>query len=207
MNPLLVTMHGPQQTSLQDLSNFEAGLVVLSAINHQLPGVTWDELLTGNVRSVGMSGWEKGQTLAGPFDLITDIGHGFAQVGRTIGGMVSDAVGMVGGNLGNSVRLLTDPQVMDAAAKAAAAYMTGGGSTALDASLGNESGSAGGSGSISIGQQIMDFISGLGSSAKNALGSGADKASIFGIPDKYLPWAAGGAIFLALVFGRKKGRK
>lgn len=190
MNPLLVTMHGPNSLDVQGLSNFEAGIAFLTLVNKLVPGITWDQLdhlAAANGAPAGMSGW------------FTDLKHAVGAVKDGIGDVLKDTVSTVGSIGGSTVRLATSPNVINGVAQMGAAYATGGGSSAVTGllqSLGMSSGSA---------NQVTDFISSLGDNFKTQ--SNLQAASVGGgggAMGGALPWVLAGGVVLVLVAVTRK---
>lgn len=187
MNPLLITMAGPNDIDMSNLSNFEAGIATLALINRVYPGVKWGDLpVLASLRDgEPMRGW------------LTDIGKTIGNVKDGIGDVLKDTFTTVGGGAGDAVRLVTSAPVMDAATRAGAAYATGGGSEAARGVLGQLFGSSGDAMDSQV-SQLMDFISGLGSNAKAGPGGAA------GAGVNFLPWALGAVAVLGIVMIAKK---
>jgi hypothetical protein len=186
-NPLLITMAGPGDIDLSEVSNFEAGIATLVLINKLYPGIKWGDLpVLAALRSgEPMKGW------------LTDISRSVGNIKDGIGDVLKDTFTTVGGGLGDATRLVTSAPVMDAATRAGAAYATGGGSEAARGVLGQMFGSSGDAADAQI-SQLMDFISGLGSTAKGTTASGT------GAGFNILPWALGGVAVLGIVMIAKK---
>lgn len=188
-NPLLITMAGPNDIDLSGVSNFEAGIATLVLINRLYPGVKWGDLpaLAAGARSttMGKKWYERAMSAVG------DIKDG-------IGDVLKDTFTTVGGGLGDATRLVTSAPVMDAVTRAGAAYATGGGSEAARGVLGSLFGSSGDAADAQI-SQLMNFISGLGSTAKGATATGATGPGV-----NILPWALGGVAVLGIVMIAKK---
>lgn len=180
-SPLLVTMSGPADFDISGLSNFEAGIATLALIDRVYPGIRWKDLpgLAAGIRPGTLSGWN-------PFKAIY---KGVGNIKDGIGDVLRDTGNYVGGAFGDTVRLVTDEKVIDGASRLGTAYATGGGSEGIRNIFGGKDGMA---------NSILDFISGLGEKAKgvNTAGAGGMDASI-------LPWAIGGGVVLALLFGRR----
>jgi hypothetical protein len=183
MNPLLVTMSGPEKIDLQKLSDFEAGIATLVLIDKMYPGIKFKDL-ESLANSDSMSGWW------------TDAKKAVGSAASGVGNIVSSAVGMVGNTSGSAVRLLTDTKVIDGASRIGTAYATGGGSEGVKGffnSLGMTGAtSQGAAGGI---DDFISFISGLGSSAK-------DKDA--GNKPNYVPYLIGGGALLLVVLVAKK---
>jgi len=187
-NPLLITMAGPGDIDLSNVSNFEAGIATLALINKLYPGVKWGDLPTLAAMAPGnsMRGW------------LTDIGKTIGNIKDGVGDVLKDTFTTVGGGLGDATRLVTSAPVMEAASRAGAAYATGGGSEAARGVLGQMFGSSGDAADAQI-SQLMDFISGLGSTAKGSAGGAATGGGV-----NILPWALGGVAVLGIVMIAKR---
>jgi hypothetical protein len=220
-NPLLVTMRGPGDFNLGDVSDFEAGIIVLSELNKMQPGITWGELFSmGRINGSGTMGrgfWERQAKRAGGAVMTVARGTGGAvmDVARGAGGVAMDiqrsggdivmsAVNAVGDKVGEATRLFTDQKVVEGGAKAYKAFTDGGGIAGFWGGSG-VFGKGGGEGAtdeegMSAAGGIWDFITSLGSSAKKK--TGANEAGIFGIPSNVLPWAIAGGAVLVVLFAR-----
>ncbi len=194
MNPTLITMSGPVgKIDIRKLSNMEAGLAFLGLVNRVYPGITWGELHqmgSGHPDFMGRSFWDK-------------VGGALSDVKGTITDVVSKTVSTAGDVAGSAVRLVTSEKVIDGASRIGAAYATGGQSEAAKG----------------IGQQLMDLVSGLGSTAKdtaNAAGGASYNGTVDprGFVEKYgktIAIVGGGGVVLYVVVkavgGSRGGRR
>lgn len=182
MNPLLVTMRGPGSLDVRNLSNFEAGIAFLTLLNQLAPGLTFGQL----ARAVDggperLSGW------------FTDLKKAVGSVKDGIGDVLKSTWETVGGSAGDAVRLVTDDKVIDGASRLGTAYATGGGSEGVRSILGGDGGAV---------DQLLGFISNLGSSFKSQAAAGAPmQAGVMGGP---LVWIIGGGLVLFLATGRRR---
>jgi len=179
-NPLLITMSGPGDVDLSQLSNFEAGILTLALIDRVYPGIRWRDLpaVAGGFRPEVLNGW------------LTNLTRAVGNVKDGVGDVLKDTANYVGGAFGDTVRLATDDKVIDGAARLGTAYATGGGSEGVRQLFAGDVGGAANS--------FLDFVSGLGEKAKGMTTAGAG-----GMDMSVLPWAIGGAVVLALIFGRR----
>jgi len=177
-SPLLITMAGPRQkVDFARVSNFEAGLAFLGVLGRMRPGLTFGSLAAemDGISSGRMSGW------------LTDMTRAVGNLKDGIGDVLKDTTSLVGGSAGSAVRLITDENVIDGASRLGTAYATNGGSEGVKSLLG------GGGGSV---QSVIDFISSLGSSAKN---QALQSESVGGqLPSWAIPVGLGGVAFLLL---------
>lgn len=190
MNPLLVTMHGPNELDVTSLSNFEAGIAFLTLVDKLVPGVSWDQL------DALAKGYGAGDRLSGWW---TDLKHSVGDVKDGIGDVLKSTVDVVGGVGGSTVRLATSPTVISGVSQMGAAYATGGGSTAVTGllqSLGMSPDSS---------KQMTDFISSLGDNFKTQAGLQASSVGGGGgAMGGALPWVlAGGVVLVLLAVTRK----
>jgi hypothetical protein len=184
MKNALISLSGPGEIDLSTLSNFEAGIAMLSIIDRVYPGITLSQL-NDLMNNEGMGNlWTFVKSAAG------DIKDG-------IGDVLHDTKTITGSILGSGVRLAADPKVIDAASRAGAAYATGGGSEAASGALQSLGLSKGSS------DQVMQFLNGLGSVFKGDSGPAANQSSVMGLPGGVLPWAIAGSAVLVLIFARK----
>lgn len=198
MNPLLVTMRGPSDIQIEDLSNFEAGIAFLVMLDQLAPGITFGDLPK----------LAAGETLSGfnifraTSNLVKGVGSGVADAAGTVAkgiGTVKDGVGdvlrdtftTVGKGAGDAIRLVTDEKVVDGASRIGTAYATSGGSEGVRNLFGGSD----------TGESILQFISNLGSSFKGASSAPVSEASMFG-GTKNLPWVIAGGAVLVLLFAR-----
>lgn len=210
MNPVVVTMHGPRGSyDIRDMSNFEAGVVVLSRLNELIPGLTWGQLAAGVDRPEVMAGWltDLGKAVKGGGSAIMDVGRSVGgtvmDITRSGGSIVGDAFDATGDKIGDAVRLFTDKKVIDSLNSAYKTYTDGGGLAGFyggnymsmfqgqgdDSSLQNAAGG------------IWEFITNLGAGAKSKTNQ---LASVGGLPGGPLPWAiAGGVILVLLLRGHR----
>lgn len=138
MSANLIAMSGPENMSLADLSNFEAGLAMLGVINQVYPGIRFSQLPElAEGAGVEKMGWSWN-----PMDAVRAVQKTAGNLKDGIGDVLKDTFTTVGGGYGDAVRLATDENVLDGASKMYAAYMTGGGS------------------------ELMDFVTNLGATAK-----------------------------------------
>ncbi len=93
-------------------SDFDAGLLFLSAVARQNPGLLWDDLQ----RPEFLAGWW------------TSLKHSVGDVKDGIGDVLKDTFSTAGSATGDAVRLATDPDVAGSISRAASAYATGGAS-------------------------------------------------------------------------------
>lgn len=218
-DPLIVTMAGPGEYDLRDLSNFEAGAVVLSRITRANPGITWGELALFARRP---------ELMAGMFDVFRDVGHAVADasrgatsavmdVGRGAGGtvmdvtrsgnsLIGDAFDATGDKIADAVRVFTSKKVIDGLNSSYESFSKSGGITgAVGGGMfknlggGNE---AGGGEDASAGQGIWDFIVNLGAGAKAKVNAASSSA---GLPEGsgVLMMAVGGILLFFVVRGRR----
>jgi hypothetical protein len=182
MNHTLVTMRGPGEIDYSNLSDFEAGIATLALINDVYPGIRWKDLpgLAAGVRPGTMDGW------------LTNLKKAVGTVKDGIGDVLKDTGNYVGGALGDTVRLATDEKVIDGAARLGTAYATNGGSEGVRSLFGDKN---------DVGGKVLEFISGLGASAKSGT---LNTAGAGGVNMSVLPWAIGGFAVLALVFGGRR---
>jgi len=154
-----------------ELSNIDAGIQVLYAIEKEYPGITWGELISMSRKS--------------------KLGNIFGDFGN----WVADKAGAVGDKLGDwggsAVRLVTDKEVKDGITSYAASYATGGGSSALEGLFGEDSG-------ISL-SQIKQLVSGLGQSSKQEVQAAGFGGMDFGNIDPKLLMIGGGALILLVL--------
>lgn len=104
---------------LSKLSNIDAGIAALYAINKAYPGITWGQML-------GLTPYKKMGGKFGNFFRDT-----FSFTSRNIG----DFVNWSGEKAGEAVRLLTDKEVVSGLSQYGAAYATGGASAGLTGML------------------------------------------------------------------------
>lgn len=181
--PLLVTMAGPRGGfDLDSMSNFEAGIAVLVALDKVYPGIRWRDLPALAGRPEIMGGWW------------TDLKKSVGDVKDGIGDVLKDTFDYVGEAGGATVRLATDEKVIDGASRIGTAYATNGGSEGIRQLFG------GGGGSGSPADAILSFLSGLGEKAKSA---NVQAAGMTGMSPAILPWAIGGGLLLVLLMGRR----
>lgn len=192
-NPLLVTLSGPSESRAMDyqsMSDFEAGLGALALVGKMYPGARFKDLAAIAARGpVAMGGW-----LTDSFRAVSRV---TGDIKDGLGDVLKDTISTVGDVGGSSVRLVTDEKVLDGASKIAAAYESGGASTAITSLFGSGA------------QPLQDFISTLGQNFKDlvaqqapAAGGGAKSASV-------LPWVLGGVGVLGVVVlaTRRGGRR
>lgn len=177
MNPLLVTMRGPGEIRIDELSNFEAGIAFLTLVNDLNPGVTFGEL----GRAL-----DDPETMAG---LWSKLKKAASSVKNGVGDVLKSTADYVGGVAGSAVRLVTDEKVIDGASRLGTAYATGGGSEAVKGVLGGGSAA----------DQVIDFISNLGNTFKTQTAP-MTQSGMFNAGS--LPWIIGGGALLVLLFGR-----
>lgn len=231
-DPMLVTMRGPEDIDLRDLSNFEVGYLVLSALEKEMPGMTWMDLADLAGRSperMGTSWFRKiGHAVAdasrsgtsavmdvarGGTSAVMDVGRGVggavAGATRTGNSFIGDAFDAVGDKLGDAVRLMATGKVMDSATEAYRAFSDGGGVAGFwgTGSLKDmfNSGEGGDGESQNAAGGIWDFIVNLGAKAKGAVG-GTNSAGVGGSAwSGPTPWiiAGGGVVLLWLL---RRGR-
>ncbi len=194
MSGSLITMAGPANGGIdvRNLSNMEAGLAFLGLVNKIYPGITWGELHAMGMGQevMGRSFWDR-------------VGGVLSDVKSTVSDVVSKTTSTIGDAAGSALRLVTDEKVIDGASRIGEAYATGGQSEAMK----------------SYGAQLLDFVSHLGSSAKdtatagssgsggNAAGGLAEVLDVYGKP---IAWIAGGAVVLvvaAKAFGGNRGSR
>jgi hypothetical protein len=204
MNPLLVTMRGPDEIKFHELSNFEAGIIMLHKLDQMLPGVTWGQLIYAGRDTMGRSWLERMASKAG--GAVMDAGRGVGgaamDVARSSGDIIKSAVDATGEKIGEATRLFTDEKVVDGASRAYKAYTDGGGIAGFwggSSIFGQNSGTSDAEGESAAGG-IWDFITNLGSSAKKS--ASANQAGLFGIPSNVLPWAIAGGAVLVILFAR-----
>lgn len=195
--PMLVTMSGPSDSSgidIQSLSNFEAGVAMLGVIHRLYPGITFGQLpeIAGRARAYG------GDTMGRSWlaRQVSTVSHAVGDLKDGIGDVVKSTFDTAAGAGGDVVRLLTDKKVVDGASSAYDTFASSGGVLGVygGSSLSNFLG--GGSDSNSAGSSLMEWITHLGSNAKN-------QASLGGMPMTVWPWAIAGGAVLFLVFGKK----
>lgn len=155
-------------------SDFDAGLLYFAALARLYPGITWENLRSPSFsKSAFMAGW------------LTDLGHAVAKTTRSVGGIVSDATGLIGSKAGQAVRLASDPNVAQTVTRAGAAIATGGASEgAFTAS------SAIGKILSSAGQKVVEATGAAYKGATSDAAGGINWSS---------PWVIGGAGIAALV--------
>lgn len=178
MNPIVVTMSGPEEIYVPALSNFEAGIAFLTVMNKLAPGITFGELAAAIDGTPGrMAGWW------------TDLKHAAGDIKDGVGDVLVDTGKYLAGAAGDSVRLVTDEKVIDGASRLGTAYATSGGSEGVRGVLG------------SAAQPVLDFISSLGASFKGqAAAASASPQSLFSA--NALPWVMGGGLLLVLLLRR-----
>lgn len=206
-NPVLVTMRGPQDIDIRNLSNYEAGLAMLGLIHRLYPGITFGQLpalaAQGRTYGDGAMGWSitgalrsVGDTLS-PTKIYNGIADKVGDVKDGVGDVLKSTFDSSGSAGGDVVRLFTDKKVIDGANSSYASFTQSGGifgavgGSGLSNFLGGEDGS-----SQSGASSFMEWISHLGSSAKN-------QAGVAGLPGGVWPWAIAGGAVLFFVFGKK----
>lgn len=187
-NPLLVTMRGPAgEIEIPSMSNFEAGIAFLTLLNRLSPGITFGQLASVLDSPSGrMAGWNP----------LGDIYHAVGAVKDGIGDVLKDTASAIGGSAGDAVRLVTDEKVIDGAARLGTAYASNGGSEGVRSALG---------GGGSVVDQLIGFVSNLGSSFKS--NTPTMQADVGGLPGGVLPWAIAGGAVLVILFARPGARR
>lgn len=111
-------MYGSQSAAVfmdpRGKSDFDAGLLFLSAASTIMPGLTWDDLASPQF----MAGW------------FTNLKKAVGTVKDATGGVLLDTAKAVGHAGGQMVRLVTDPKVSSGIIRAGTAIATGGASEA-----------------------------------------------------------------------------
>lgn len=182
----ITTLSGPGESlNLSQLSDFEAGLVVLSEIDRAAPGITWAQYIGAGapmaMQNRQMAGWW------------TDLKKGVSSVTSGVANAASSTIRFVANMGGDLVRLATDAEVFNTVARAAAAYATGGGSEALQAVLGNLS-------SMTPAQQDS-AAQALGISREELLAIASTGAAAKGTIPTWGKIAIGGGVFLVVIGG------
>ena len=194
--PTLVTMHGQSVLEFTDLSNFEAGVILLAEINKRVPGITWGQL-AATVKRGTMAGWNPFRAVG---NLAKDVGSAVMDVTRSSGDIVGDAFDATGETIGAAVRLFTDKKVIGGMNDAYKGFTDGGGVAGFwgSGSLfgGGEEGEE-----KNAAQGIWDFITNLGAGGKKAAADGASVGGIGAVPG--VVWAIGGGVVLLLALRRR----
>lgn len=155
-----------------ELSNVDAGIQALYAIAYTYPGITFGEILKKSENKLG---------------------NIFGDFGNWVSKSIGDAGDKIGEWSGGAVRLLTDREVRSGLQDYAAAYATGGQSSAIQGLLGGE-------GDNSTVNQVMKFLGSLGSNSKAQVQQAGFGGMDFGnIDPKLLAIGAGGLILLVLL--------
>ena len=154
-----------------ELSDIDAGIQALYAIDYLNPGVTFGDLISQSENSLS--------------------GNPLGDFGNWIKKTTSDGIDKLGNISGSTIRLLTDKEVRSGLQDYAAAYATSGGSAAIQGMLGGEEDQS------AIGQ-VMGFLGGLGKSSKQQVRQ-AGYGGISGIDPKLLMLGGGGLILLVLL--------
>ncbi len=225
MNPALVTMQGPGDLDIRDLSNFEAGALILSRITEANPGITWGQLAAsvGRDGSGRMSGWltditksvkgaastvmDAGRSgTSGVMDVVRGGGGVVMDVTRSGNSLIGDAFDGVGDKMADALRAFTDKKVIDGLNSSYESFSSSGGITgAVGGGLFNSwggGGEEGADGETSEGGGIWDFIVGLGSKAKRAA-TGTASAQAGDVWAGPLPWVIGFGAVGVLLFLRR----
>jgi hypothetical protein len=196
MNPVMVTLRGPGQIDLRDLSDFEAGIAFLALLNQLAPGIKFGELAALMVdgrmaagfnlfRAVGNLVGDAGSGVVNIAEgAASGIYHGAGQIKDGAGGVLKDTFAASGKAAGDTVRLLTDEKVVDGIGRIGAAYASNGGSEGVrNLFKGSD-----------VGESVLTFFSALGSSFKGMPSNVAPSSS-----PNWVPWAIGGAAIFATV--------
>jgi len=166
-------------TDPRELSNVDAGIQVLYAINMLYPGITFGELANVSSEKLGKNIFEKAWDAGG--DLFKGGGK-----------LLSDTASKVGDLSGSAFRLLTDKDVREGIMSYAAGYATGGQSMALEGFLGGE----GGAPEV---KDIMNFLGSLGKGSKNEVQQAGFDMDFSKMDPKWMALGAGGLILLVLL--------
>lgn len=215
MNQRLVTLTGPVQDKMVDLArsvqyykslpDVEAGLLVLQSSGDFFPDLTWNDfrpenwpltkrLLREEWKSVQMSGNCSGCGMAGKCGWRpSDWGNCVQNLTSDVKDGIGDSLNWIGDKGGDTIRLLTDKDVLDGAGRIAAAYSTFGGSEGALSFLENINGGE-------DGKSLLDIFGSLGKKSKDDI----DKAGlggnwITGVENKYLVYGGIGVFSLVVL--------
>ena len=203
--PLLITMNGPDSVQVENLSNFEAGVLFLSLVNATYPGIKLSEMMQlSTMEPVVMGRTFLERQLGNLSKAGTKLGNALVSttgnIKDGIGDVLKDSVNLIGTVGGSAVRLAADPAVSDLAIRAGSAYATGGGSEGVKGVIEQMTGGKNPNGKPnSLADGIMDWISGLGQTTKSTV-----KDSKSSTPTWLVPVGIGGAVILAIALMRKK---
>lgn len=102
-----------------ELDDVDAGILFLSNMVRQNPGVKWKDLIPLQVSG-----------------MLDDFGKWLGTKGRETGNLIGDVVDWSGESFGDAVRLFTDEDVQEGVMRYGTAYVTGGKSEALRSFMG-----------------------------------------------------------------------
>lgn len=186
-------MRGPAQNNIDfvNLSNIDVALLSLLEIAKANPGLTWGQLASGNIQTMG-------KKCSGFWDCSKSFGSTtkstIGDVAGSAGKGIKATVNFIADKGGDLVRLAADDDVSSAIKSAVTSYMTGGASTVGESIFGSGNGDEG-----------ETFLDSLGKYIKGIFGgSGTDSA---GMGDKPFPnWVmpAIGGVTLLVLLTRKK---
>jgi len=154
-----------------DLSDIDAGIQALYALEYAYPGITFGEILKRSENRLG---------------------NMFGDFGNWVSKTVSNAGNKMGDWGGDAVRLLTDKEVRSGLQDYAAAYATGGASAGIQGMIGGE-------GDQGVFNQVMGFLGSLGKGSKSQVQQAGITTGWGGMDPKILAMGAGGLILLVLL--------
>jgi len=175
----ITTLQGPAKSVLdpRGLSDTEAGILFLGIAGKVFPGLTWRGMFTDKNGMAGMFDW-----VSDSWDKMVEVA---GEIKDGTGDVLADTFDYLGDKAGDTIRLLTDEEILDAASRAAQAYASGGASEALRA----------------LTPEQQQVIQAAGVSYKNQWGAAGD---LFKNP---VVWVVGGVALLSLTAFLFKGRK
>lgn len=207
MNPMLITMQGPDKLKLSDLSNFEAGVLTLATVDRLSPGITFGQLPEFAARLQSIDGNRMGFSFSDIGDYVSNrISDPLKDV-KSVGSVVGDALAKVGDGAGSAVRLVTDKKVVDGLNSSYESFTKSGGirgAVVGSFASGNDSGSM-----SDYAGSIWDLITQTGASAKANPPAGEGIMGFiselnYTLPGGLAPWAIGTGV---LVFFALKGHR